>query len=187
MIRPAKQTDATQIAPLLLVIWKDMELEIFKQEEETAILAALIEGIGLENYRYSYEHLHVYEQDEQIAGVLAGYKGEIEPTIDANWPELAAKHHLSYVEPIFKDKETFPGEWYLDSIVTNQAFQGQGIGTKLLAALPAIAQAEGENVIGLNCDQQNPRAKALYERNGFKKVSEIVIAGHRYDHMQKQL
>ncbi|HDU1285166.1 TPA: GNAT family N-acetyltransferase [Listeria monocytogenes] len=185
MIRHAKKSDAPKIAPLLLVIWKDMELPILEVETEEAITNALIEAIQTEDYRYSYRHLHVYEKDGDIAGVLAGYPGKIEPEIDRAWNEIAKKHGIRYEEPIFADKETFPGEWYLDSIVTNEKYRGHGVGTALLAKLTEIAAEDGEKVVGLNCDKGNPHAKRLYERLGFHVTGEIILNGHEYEHMQK--
>ncbi|EIS8277385.1 GNAT family N-acetyltransferase [Listeria monocytogenes] len=185
MIRQAKKSDAPKIAPLLLVIWKDMELPILEVETEEAITNALIEAIQTEDYRYSYRHLHVYEKDEDIAGVLAGYPGEIEPEIDHAWNAIAKKYGITYDEPIFVDKETFPGEWYLDSIVTNEKYRGHGVGTALLAKLTEIAAADGEKVVGLNCDKGNPHAKRLYERLGFHVTGETTLSGHDYEHMQK--
>lgn len=107
MIRHAKKSDAPKIAPLLLVIWKDMELPILEVETEEAITNALIEAIQTEDYRYSYRHLHVYEKEGDIAGVLAGYPGKIEPKIDRAWNEIAKKHGIRYEEPIFADKKHF--------------------------------------------------------------------------------
>ncbi|EDH0917570.1 GNAT family N-acetyltransferase [Listeria monocytogenes] len=185
MIRQAKKSDAPKIAPLLLVIWKDMELPILEVEMDEAITNALIEAIQTEDYRYSYRHLHVYEKDGDIAGVLAGYPGEIEPEIDRAWNSIAKKHGITYDEPIFVDKETFPGEWYLDSIVTNEKYRGHGVGTALLAKLTEIAAADGEKVVGLNCDKGNPHAKRLYERLGFHVTGETTLSGHEYEHMQK--
>ncbi|EJH9604707.1 GNAT family N-acetyltransferase [Listeria monocytogenes] len=185
MIRHAKKSDAPKIAPLLLVIWKDMELPILEVEMEEAITNALIEAIQTEDYRYSYRHLHVYEKEGDIAGVLAGYPGKIEPEIDRAWNEIAKKHGIRYEEPIFADKETFPGEWYLDSIVTNEKYRGHGVGTALLAKLTEIAAEDGEKVVGLNCDKGNPHAKRLYERLGFHVTGEITLSGHEYEHMQK--
>ncbi|HHQ0310228.1 TPA: GNAT family N-acetyltransferase [Listeria innocua] len=185
MIRQAKKSDAPKIAPLLLVIWKDMELPILEVEAEEAITNALIEAIQTEDYRYSYRHLHVFEKDGDIAGVLAGYPGKMEPEIDHAWNEIAKKHGITYDAPIFVDKETFPGEWYLDSIVTNEKFRGHGVGTALLAKLTEIAANEGEKVVGLNCDKGNPHAKRLYERLGFHVTGEIKLSGHDYEHMQK--
>ncbi|MBF2387888.1 GNAT family N-acetyltransferase [Listeria welshimeri] len=185
MIRQAKKSDAPKIAPLLLVIWKDMELPILEVETEEAITNALVEAIQTEDYRYSYRHLHVFEKDGDIAGVLAGYPGKIEPDIDHAWNAIAKKHGITYDAPIFIDKETFPGEWYLDSIVTNEKYRGHGVGTALLAKLTEIAAKDGEKVVGLNCDKVNPHAKRLYERLGFHVTGEITLSGHNYEHMQK--
>lgn len=185
MIRQAKKSDAPKIAPLLLVIWKDMELPILEVETEEAITNALVEAIQTEDYRYSYRHLHVFEKDGYIAGVLAGYPGKIEPDIDHAWNAIAKKHGITYDAPIFVDKETFPGEWYLDSIVTNEKYRGHGVGTALLAKLTEIAAKDGEKVVGLNCDKGNPHAKRLYERLGFHVTGEITLSGHNYEHMQK--
>ncbi|MBC1938778.1 GNAT family N-acetyltransferase [Listeria welshimeri] len=185
MIRQAKKSDAPIIAPLLLVIWKDMELPILEVETEEAITNALVEAIQTEDYRYSYRHLHVFEKDGDIAGVLAGYPGKIEPDIDHAWNAIAKKHGITYDAPIFIDKETFPGEWYLDSIVTNEKYRGHGVGTALLAKLTEIAAKDGEKVVGLNCDKGNPHAKRLYERLGFHVTGEITLSGHNYEHMQK--
>ncbi|MBC1489726.1 GNAT family N-acetyltransferase [Listeria sp. FSL L7-1485] len=185
MIRQAKKTDAPKIAPLLLIIWKDMELPILETEKEEVIVQALIEAIQTETYRYSYRHLHVYEKEDDIAGVLAGYPGKLEPEIDAPWNNIAKKHGITFKEPIFKDKETFAGEWYLDSIVTNKKYRGFGVGTALLNKLTEIAAKDGEKVVGLNCDKGNPHAKRLYERIGFHVTGEIVLSGHLYEHMQK--
>lgn len=162
-----------------------MELPILEVEMEEAITNALIEAIQTEDYRYSYRHLHVYEKEGDIAGVLAGYPGKIEPEIDRAWNEIAKKHGIRYEEPIFADKETFPGEWYLDSIVTNEKYRGHGVGTALLAKLTEIAAEDGEKVVGLNCDKGNPHAKRLYERLGFHVTGEITLSGHEYEHMQK--
>ncbi|MBC2262678.1 GNAT family N-acetyltransferase [Listeria sp. FSL L7-0091] len=185
MIRQAKKSDAPKIAPLLLVIWKDMELPILEVETEDAISNALIEAIQTDDYRYSYRHLHVFEKDGDIAGVLAGYPGKMEPEIDHAWNQIAKKHGITYDAPIFVDKETFPGEWYLDSIVTNEKYRGHGVGTALLAKLTEIAANDGEKVVGLNCDKGNPHAKRLYERLGFHVTGEIKLSGHEYEHMQK--
>lgn len=109
----------------------------------------------------------------------------MEPEIDHAWNEIAKKHGITYDAPIFVDKETFPGEWYLDSIVTNEKYRGHGVGTALLAKLTEIAANEGEKVVGLNCDKGNPHAKRLYERLGFHVTGEIKLSGHDYEHMQK--
>jgi ribosomal protein S18 acetylase RimI-like enzyme len=71
----------------------------------------------------------------------------------------------------------------LDTIAVDEAYRGHGIGSKLLESLPTIAKKSGKKVIGLSVDDANPKAKALYERVGFKGVKKTKISGHDYLHM----
>ncbi|WP_088810549.1 MULTISPECIES: GNAT family N-acetyltransferase [Listeria] len=187
MIRNAKPGDAKKVAPLLFTIWQDMELPLLQKEKEAKIIETLEEAICVPDYRYGFNHLHVYDDNGVIAGVVAGYPSEKEPFIDHVWSELAKKHGLMDQSAVFKEKETFSGEWYLDSIVTREDYRGKGIGTALLNELPHFAKADGERKIGLNCDKANPAAKRLYERLGFHTTGEIMLSGHEYEHMQKEL
>lgn len=187
MIRDARPEDAKMVAPLLFTIWKDMELPLLQKESEEKILETLVVAISVPDYRYGFNHLHVYDDNGIIAGVVSGYPGAKEPFIDQIWPELAKTHKLIDQSAVFKEKETFSGEWYLDSIVTSPDYRGKGIGTALLNELPRFAKADGEHIIGLNCDKENKAAKRLYERLGFQTTGEILLSGHRYEHMQKSV
>lgn len=187
MIRQAKKEDAKAIAPLLLVVLKDMELPVLERVTETEILAVLEQGIQDEHYRYSYRHAIVAEVDGEVAGVLVGYPGSKEDEIDLPLAQIAENLKITLGGPLFAEKETFAGEWYLDTFVTNEKYRGQGIGTQLIEALPAFVKQSGEHVVGLSCDQGNPKARKLYDRLGFVKTGEVVLSGHRYDHMQKEI
>ena len=81
----------------------------------------------------------------------------------------------------------FKDEWYLDSIAVDPDYQGQGIGGRLLKALPEFVRQDGDTIIGLNVDFANPAAERLYSRHGFKKVGTKKIGDHMYDHMQKPI
>ncbi|MFV0560572.1 MAG: GNAT family N-acetyltransferase [Enterococcus sp.] len=188
MIRKATREDAVQIAPLILVILEDMELPILKQISEKELRKLLIEGICHNEYRYSYQHIHVCERDGKIAGFAAGYPGSQEAKIDAPLQQILQKNGYEFKAlRFFEECETSSGEWYLDSIVTKEEYRGCGVGTELLEALDQIATDCGEKVIGLNCDEGNPHAQRLYERIGFKVVGERMISQHRYVHMQKNI
>ena len=71
--------------------------------------------------------------------------------------------------------------------MTKQSARGKGVAYQLLQALPTLASAAGETVIGLNCEKDNLQAKKLYEKVGFRTVSERTLSGHVYDHMQWDL
>lgn len=187
MIRFATKEDSQAIAPLILVILKDMELPLLEEVSEPIILSVLSEAIKNPIYRFGYQRGLVYEKDGEVAGVAFGYPAEDEPIIDGPLRRALKEHDLSQDIKLFIDPETLPNEWYLDSISVNEKYRGLGIGSKLLDALPEIAKREGKKVIGLNVDKENPAAKKLYSRKGFKDITEMTISGHLYDHMQKEI
>ncbi len=184
IIRKATKSDASSIAPLLSVIFKDMELPILKHISIEDLENTMIIAIQQDNYRYSYKNITVCEIDNKIAGILVGYKGSQEKQLDASWKEIVKISHLNYEEDIFTDRESFDNEWYLDSLVTDSNYRGMGIGTKLLKETTSIALENNENIVGLNCDKYNSNAQRLYEKMGFKKVGEVYIGSHLYNHMQ---
>jgi GNAT superfamily N-acetyltransferase len=53
------------------------------------------------------------------------------------------------------------------SIGVAAAARGRGVGGRLLAALVAMARAQGYRALSLSVDRRNP-ARALYERHGFR-------------------
>jgi len=57
------------------------------------------------------------------------------------------------------------------------AWQGQGIGTKLIGKLLDIARQQGRNEVEMGVEKSNRRAIALYQRLGFVPVRQIVIPG----------
>ena len=187
MIRFAKKEDGAAIAPLILVILKDMELPILKETSEETILQILAEAVADPSYRYGYQRGLVYEHEGKVAGIAFGYPSEDEPVIDDPLAPIFAKHGLKEEARLFEDKETFPDEWYLDTISVDAEYRGLGIGSKLLQALPELAKRSDKHVIGLSVDKANPAAKRLYQRNGYRDVGERMISGHLYDHMQKEL
>ena len=140
-----------------------------------------------ESYRYSYQRILVLEEAGEILGVACGYLDEDEKIIDLPVTNLLTQFEIEPTEKMFEDLETFPDEWYLDSIAVRDDQRGRGIGSQLLAALPEFARSSGAKRIGLNVDQANPQAKKLYLRHGFEVVGEMVLSGHQYEHLQKEL
>lgn len=187
MIRFARKEDGPEIAPLILVILKDMELPFVQTFGEQKTIEVLTDAIADPDYRYSYTRGIVEEIDGKMAGVAFGYTDEEEPMIDLPLADILEKHELPRDQYLFIDKETLPNEWYLDTISVSEKFRGKGIGSKLLEALPMLAEKANRTIIGLSVDQQNPQAKKLYERHGFEVVEETEISGHQYEHMQKTI
>ena len=187
MIRFAKKEDGAAVAKLILVILKDMELDFlaeFGEEKALEVITACFED---PTYRFGYARGLVEEIDGEIAGAVFGYPANKEKIIDLPLENYLRSQGISDDIKMFIDPEAFPGEWYLDSIAVDEKVRGQGIGSKMLTVVDRVSSHEGEEVIVLNVDKVNPNAKRLYLRDGFKDVGEIMISGHLYDHMQREV
>lgn len=186
MIRPAKKEDIKQLVPLIMIILRDMELPLLKTLGEDKIMALLEEASQEDSYRYGIARALVVEKDGVIEGVAYGYGDEDEPIIDREWTRLLKEYGIE-ADNLFEDKETYPNEWYLDSLVVRKEARGRGYGSQLLDAVQEVAKTEGYPCVGLNVDKQNPKAAALYHRKGFEKVGDMMISGHDYDHLQRKV
>ena len=59
----------------------------------------------------------------------------------------------------------------MEGILVHPHARGEGIGNKLLAALDAEGRARGYAELRLEVIEENTRARALYEREGFSAVA----------------
>lgn len=65
------------------------------------------------------------------------------------------------------DRANEPGALLMDGIFVSSQARGQGVGTALLDAIKHRAQAMGYDHVRLDVIDINPRARALYEQQGF--------------------
>lgn len=68
------------------------------------------------------------------------------------------------------ERDLAPGQLLMDGIAVAPDARGLGIGTRLLAAVIEEARGRGRTEVRLDVVDTNPRARALYERFGFKPV-----------------
>lgn len=179
MLRRANAQDAQVVLELLQQIFTDMELEIMKKYPQQ------IHNLLEETFREPkvYQNTIVIEKKQQVVGVLIGYPAALEKEINSYYQKLAPKYGLPRNLELFAE-ESWPDEWYLDSIAVAPAYQGQGLATKLITALPQFFDV---SLVGLNVDFQNQRALRLYQRLGFQIVGTTKIGSHQYHHMQKSI
>lgn len=188
MIRKAKEKDIAQLVPLIMIILKDMELPLLEQLGEEKLSEMLNDACHIEGYRYDYRRaMVIVDENDVVYGAAFGYRYDEEKHIDDVWNIVMNKYGYIEEEPLFSDKETLPGEWYLDTLVVSEQHRGHGAGEKLLDAAEILALDDGCHIIGLNVDESNPRAQKLYERIGYHEVQNITISGHQYHHMQKEI
>lgn len=73
------------------------------------------------------------------------------------------------------ERDNEPGELLMDGIFVGEAARGKGVGTALLDAIVAEAQARRLPAVRLDVIDTNPRARALYERRGFEPVGDMQL------------
>lgn len=70
------------------------------------------------------------------------------------------------------EREPEPGSLLMDGIFVSEAARGKGVGTALLQAIFKKAAEDGLDRVRLDVIDRNVRARSLYERVGFRVVSE---------------
>ena len=78
------------------------------------------------------------------------------------------------------DRPVENGTLLMDGIFVSSAARGQGVGTRLLDAVKRKARELGSTTVRLDVIDTNPRARALYERQGFvaQEASETGLFSH---------
>ena len=71
--------------------------------------------------------------------------------------------------------EHHPSEpcWYLPFMGVDPAYQGQGIGSALVAVVLAKADRDGEPAY---LEASSPENRRLYERHGFQTMGELTVS-----------
>lgn len=187
MIRHPLSSERPQIIPLIELIMHDMELPILDHIRPEVFRTMLEEAMLDDQFRYGLKNTLVYIHEGKVAGAIFGYHGHLEDTIDDAFLKLYAAHHIQHQLPLYEDKETMPGEWYIDILAVYPEYRRLGIGRKLLIEVENLARQQGATKIALNCEKDNTKAYQLYEKLGYTPESERVLSGHPYFHMTKVL
>lgn len=103
---------------------------------------------------------------------IAGYKTERGAFIGGAWSDLTAVYGVIgalWRAPLLSllERDLASDVLLMDGIFVAQAARGQGIGTMLLSAIKDEARQRELPQLRLDVIDTNPRARALYEREGF--------------------
>ena len=176
--RPARLADADLVARL---IYMTMGIEadwLFGHEKRVATLQVLAGLFLSRGNRVSYNLASLAEHDGQDTGLLLAYPGELLARL--NW--MTAWHMLKLFGPAsairlirlqsaYGDlKETETDEFYISNLAVFPEFQGQGIGTLLMAYAEDLARASGLHKCSLIVAFSHENACRLYEHLGYKIV-----------------
>lgn len=137
-----------------------------------------------EDTQYSYRNaLIALDSDDEIAGVVVSYDGSRLHELRRPFIEAANGILGTEFDEATMADETSADEIYLDSLCVFGPYRGEGLGRKLVEAAAKQHKSSGKP-LGLLVDYDNPGARSLYVKLGFKSVGERPFAGTVMEHMQ---
>lgn len=137
---------------------------------------AVIQMIFEEGFNPQY-CLCAYDDNDGLVGIAGFHEGdkglidlEVKDFIKAfGWLKGFAKACVTGV--ILHRKAKSREELLMDGIAVNRSCRGQGVGTLLFDALIQMGIEKNFKTLKLDVIDENPKAKALYERLGFQKTA----------------
>ena len=106
-----------------------------------------------------------------LLGVV-GFKTYDSALVGGSWRDLA--RHYGWLGSTWRimllallERDSENQRFLMDGIFVSDAAQGKGVGTALLDGICAEAAARGYTEVRLDVIDSNPRARALYDREGF--------------------
>lgn len=120
----------------------------------------------------------------QLLGIV-GFKTYDGAFVGGGWAEMA--RHYGWFGSLWRiallallERETENHRFLMDGIMVTPEARGQGVGTALLDAIAKEAQRRGYRELRLDVIDSNPRARALYEREGFVPGGEQQLGPLRH-------
>ena len=169
------------IANYILLAMGDIIYHFIGEKNNKKAKECMLHFVSSSNNQYTYENCWVAEEDGQIISAACVYEG-------AKLHELR-NPVLEYLKSTYGntpklEEETQSGEFYLDCLGVDPNLQGKGIGSKMLQFLIDEYVVEQKHTLGLLVDKENPNAKNLYLKCGFKVVGHKNFAGKKMEHLQ---
>jgi len=183
-IRPAKKSDYKSIAPLIVQAMSDLVVKFTKNSELKNAIPVFEFFFQEKANQYSYENTLVYEENGEILGSITGYDGSRLDELRTPFLDHLLEKFGFEETP---EDEAEVGEFYLDTVSVSHLHQGKGIGRKLIETMIQIAKEKRFDKVGLLVDVENPTAKKLYERIGFKVVKTKTLMGGQYEHLTYEI
>lgn len=181
VIRKATETDSEAIARYLLLAMEDIVFEFIGEKNSGKAMSFMQHLTGTENNQYSYQNCWVAEENGEVIAAVTLYDGG---QLEALRAPVAQYVREVYKQPFNPENETQEGEFYIDSFGVDPKLQGKGIGSQLLQFLIDEYVHNNGQILGLLVDKENPGAKKLYLKLGFRVVGEKTLVGKQMEHLQ---
>ncbi|MGB3453810.1 MAG: GNAT family N-acetyltransferase [Moheibacter sp.] len=179
-IRKAKPEDSGRLAALTVQAMEDMAFQFVGKSDWNEALELFKFFIAQKSNQYSFENCLIAVESNEITGSITAY--------DGSKLDQLRKPFLDYIKEKYNytktpEDETEAGELYIDTVSVSADHQRKGIGRKLIEAMIEKAKAEGFEKAGLLVDVQNPSAKKLYQKIGFRSFGFKNLMGGKYEHL----
>ena len=175
-LRRALASDAPDIGRLILLSAEHFLPAIFGP----GIAKVLDELAARRGSLFGHEHVWIAEQQGMTRGMLLGYPGVIKAAEDLR-TGLALLRSLKAdmirrIGPLLAMQSAIgriaKDEYYISNVAVYPDFRGRGIGAQLIGRAVEEAGRAGIRSVVLDVESDNAEARRLYERIGFRKVSE---------------
>ncbi len=172
-IRPMKKEDISLVSHLIFISFWQKMLPLHALTEEEAL--RLIEGLMFSDPR-SMGYYSVATLDDKVVGMIKLKEFEDKEDFIFNDHKMLLK--IGVVKLIKAgillsalDTKVQKGHLYVEMIAIDEGHRGQGIGSKLLEfATNRGKSRDNIRTISLHVIEKNVKAKALYERIGFRAI-----------------
>lgn len=181
IIRPATPADAQVGAYLIYLTMSRLADFLLGSNNPQKTKTALSKLFAQRQNRFSHQFADIAEVGGQVAGLSLSYPSAIMKHLETPMA-LQLLRILGLVEfirfvrnalPLSQVKEAGVNEHFINSVAVLPDFQGQGVGTHLLAFLEGKAKTTGLGICSLCVKIENERARHLYERLGYRLVDTI--------------
>lgn len=180
-IRKAKQEEASIIAPIILLAMEDIVYSFIGEKSKKKAVSFMSTMISQPHNQYSYQNAYVGIENEKIISAAIVYDGSRLPELRKPVADEICQRFNRDFHP---EDETEPGEYYIDSIGVHPDFQGKGFGTEFFRFLIEEYVLNAGQTLGLLVDKDNPAAKKLYLKLGFRYVKDKILEGKEMEHLQ---
>lgn len=180
-IRKAKSEEFSQIAPLALLAMEDIIYKFIGENSYPKAIEFLKTLIKEKSNQYSYENCWVVEIEKEIQAVAIVYDGGLLQQLRL---PVAETIKTMFGKDFYPEDETQTGEYYIDCIGVHPEQQRKGIGSKIFKFLLEEYSHKQSKTLGLLVDLDNPDAKKLYLKLGFRSVGQKTLAGKLLEHLQ---
>lgn len=138
-----------------------------------------------EKSMYSWNKAIIARVDGEPVGCLVAYPGDgYEQIREYTWSRLWNDADPETIKAT--EIETYPGEYYLDSLAIRPEFRGRGIGKLLIEAAIERGRKLGYRTFALIVSIEKPRLQAYYESLGFAPAGKVNFFGHRYNRLLRR-